>query len=532
MELIDSKSDENIIPKTNSVDSFAKDFKKCFNPINCNKSPNDKIKKNNKKEDNIPKRPNKSISLIQTNFKTINQNSTPIEFYYEFKDFIKGEKPKKTNNNNKIKNIKQSLIQKDNNNINDNINNNINNSSEKKDKKHSNNKSNKKEDIFWEKVKYNMALKNERLNKLAYKIKMEQSISAYNEENKSNKKLNKSSILIYPTNRKPLYQYHNINDDSLSKDFDNFYKYYQKEQKLINNNKLYKKKKSINDYSNNISFNEDDKYQKFYEKKMNWIKKRDDKIKNEKNMIEEQDKKILNSFSFKPHIDKKSIQLVKKRNNFIDFMENKPNTERNYNNMMINKKEIYQKYCATIKPYISFYYEKSAPFYKKNNLSFTKRKPSVDIGMIHINKGKNIIIIKEKKDNNNNDNNNTSKDIKFQTNNNNNNNNNTYINKKNIFKMFKPEKKEIQKKKINNNLIEFNSQNDKNNNNNNNKYKIWWREINDKNFNNPKKEEKKNNWNDLLYKVNVRDNSSWNKVCVNKIMPKPEVKKFINDYIY
>ena len=319
MELIDSKSDENIIPKTNS-DSFAKDFKKCFNPINCNKNPNDKIKQNNKKEDNIPKRPNKSISLIQTNFKTINQNSTPIEFYYEFKDFIKGEKPKKTNNNNKIKNIKQSLIQKDNNNINDNINNNINNSSEKKDKKHSNNKSNKKEDIFWEKVKYNMALKNERLNKLAYKIKMEQSISAYNEENKSNKKLNKSSILIYPTNRKPLYQYHNINDDSLSKDFDNFYKYYQKEQKLINNNKLYKKKKSINDYSNNINFNEDDKYQKFYEKKMNWIKKRDDKIKNEKNMIEEQDKKILNSFSFKHHIDKKSIQLVKKRNNFIDFM--------------------------------------------------------------------------------------------------------------------------------------------------------------------------------------------------------------------
>ena len=95
MELIDSKSDENIIPKTNSVDSFAKDFKKCFNSIKCNKSPIGKIKKNNKKEDNIPKRPNKSISLIQTNFKTINQNSTPIEFYYEFKDFIKGEKPKK-----------------------------------------------------------------------------------------------------------------------------------------------------------------------------------------------------------------------------------------------------------------------------------------------------------------------------------------------------------------------------------------------------------------------------------------------------
>ena len=228
----------------------------------------------------------------------------------------------------------------------------------------------------------------------------------------------------------------------------------------------------------------------------------------------------MNSFSFKPYINKKSIQLVKKRNDFINFMENKPNKDRNYPNTMINKKEIYQKYLTIINPYMSFYFEKNPPYYKKNNLSFTKRKPSVDIGMIHINKGKNIIIIKEKKDNNIDNNTNTSKDINFQTNNNNNNNNNTYINKKNIFKMFKPEKKEIQKKKINNTLIEFNSQNDKNNNNNN-KYKIWWREINDKNFNNPKKEEKKNNWNDLLYKVNVRDNSSWNKVCVNKIMPKP-----------
>jgi hypothetical protein len=52
------------------------------------------------------------------------------------------------------------------------------------------------------------------------------------------------------------------------------------------------------------------------------------------------------------------------------------------------------------------------------------------------------------------------------------------------------------------------------------RHNLWWNEIKDKNFNNPKEEEEnKYNFNNL-YKVNVRDNSSWNKMCINKIISK------------
>ena len=511
MHFKQNKPDNIIIPKNNAVDLFSKDYKKGFNSKEDNNNTNVKKTINNNKI--------KLKKQKQKNIKNINPNSTPVEFYYEFKDYIKVEQPKpKQSKKNEIKNLKQSITNKVNN---------QNNNSEKKERAKDKNNSNKKSDIYLQKVKYYMLLKNKHLNKLTNKVRMDQ--YAIDEEKKLNKKLNKSSILICPTNRKPLYQYHNINDDSLSKDFDCFYKYHQKEQK-INNNKLYKKKNNIYDFSNN-SFNNNDKFQKFYENKMDWTKRRDNKIKNKKNMIEEQDKKKFNSFSFKPKIDKKSIQLINKRNKFIDFMENKSFTDRNYNNSMINKKEIYQRYCATIRPYISFYYENNSPFYKNNkyknkNLSFTKRKSSVDIGMIHINKGKNIKIIKEKKDNSSIDNNSKDKDKEKHK---------IFINKKNIFNMFKPEKKEIQKK-INNNTNKNKNKNknkSKNNINNNkskNKQKMWWNEIKDKNFNSHKNKGKYFDWNEL-YKVNVRDNSSWNKACLNKIISKPKYNQLIQDFI-
>ena len=495
MELNDArpiKPDKIIIPKKNSFDLFSKDFQKSINTVDSRNTTDKKTINDNNIVKEIQKKPKTSIIVNQNNFNVINPNPTPVEFYYEFKDYIKGGKlPKQSNN-----------------------------SSENKDKDKEKNNSNKKLDQYLQKVKYYMFLKNQHLNELKNKVRFEQSVK--DEEKNLNKNVNKSAILICPKNRKPLYQYHNINDESLSKDFDLFYKYHQKERK-INKNKLYKKKNNIKDFSNN-SFDKNNNYKqflKFYENKMNWTKRRDNKIKNKKTMKEEKDKQIINSFSFKPTIDKKSLQIINKRNNFIDFMENKPITDRNYT--IINKKEIYQKYCAKIRPYISFYYENHSPFYKNNksnnSLSLTKRKSSVDIGMIHINKGKNIKIIKEKKDNNitgNNSKEKKEKELSLQG------------NKKNIFNMFKPEKKEIQKRLnnyTNRNRNNNKSQKDiKNNSKSKIKKKIWWNE----NFNNNK--EKSYDWNDL-YKVNVRDNCSWNKACLNKIISKPKDNKLINDLI-
>ncbi len=555
MTLCESKSDNNILEINNLIESFTIEFKKCYNAIKFNKNINHKKKVINKKIKKIPKRPNKSIILNhQLKYKTINPNSTPVEFYYEFNDFIKGGKAKnakKINNKKAVNNYNTNKLQdkkkvlpniNNNNKINDIPElNNINNKelqdkiefqdnnelnemkelyiTEKKNKSHKNlldSKNGKKpgkiiyrnEDRFWNKVKYYIDLKNEHLSELTYRYKMK----SFNniEENKSNKKLNKSSFLFNPTNRKPLYPYQNIDEDSLSKNFENFYKFFQKEQNL-KNNKLYKKKKDI-DYSNNdISFNSNNnKFKHFYDKTMKWIKKRDDKINLERRKLEEKNKKIMNSFSYRPHIDKNSVQLINKRDDFINFMQNKPNTERNYSYMMIHKKEIYQKYLATIKPYMTFYYENNSPYLKKYSHSFNKRRPNIDIGMIHINKGKNIILTKDKSLNNTND-----KSIIEKNNG----------SKKNIFNIFKPDKKHLTNNKNKN--IQNNSNKNQIIRNNNIKQKFWWQEIKKKKH---KKEEKKLDFNDL-YKVNVRDNSSWNKICINKIFSKPRDKEVINDFI-
>ena len=516
MALEESKSDNNITDLSNLVNSYTKDFKKFFHSLKYNKNKNT-LRKNkiyNKNNPDMPKRQSKSIIWEQkSKYNTIHKDSNPIEFFYEFQEFIGRDSKAKENS---IKSIKKLPV------------------TERKTKKNNSNsfkrkKSNEKNDIFWEKVKYYMELKNEHLNELTYRLKMKKEEN--NEDNKSYKKLNKSSFLLTNKKRKPLYYIRNKNENSLSKNFDEFYKYFQKEQKDDKSKtaRLYKNKKLINDLdTNNISFinrvknkdkynsNDKNKYKKFYEKKMNWIKQRDNKINKERIEKEEHEKYVMNSFSFKPIIDKKSIQIVKKREDFINFMEKKPYTERNYNNIMINKKEIYQKYVATIKPYMSLYYEQNSPFYRKNNLSFTKRKPSVDIGMIHINKGKNIKLIKDK--NIENSNNDKSFEIEKKSNIN---------NKSKIFNMFKPDKKNLVKnEKINDKIKEKETTNE---NTKTIRHKIWWNEIKDKNFNNPKEEENKYNFNNL-YKVNVRDNSSWNKICINKIISKTK-DTVINDLL-
>ena len=501
MALQESKSDNNI-NIDNLVHSYTKDFKKFFHSIKYPKN-NNFPKKNfyKKKEQDKPKRQSKSIILEQkSKYNTIHKDSNPIEFFYEFQRFIGKDSKAKENS---IKNAKQLSA------------------TEIKTKKKAINseikkKSKEKNDFFWEKVKYYMEVRNEHLNELTYRLKMKKEENS--EESKINKKLNKTYFLLTNKKRKPLYYNRDLKENSISKNFDDFYKYFQKEQNnnISNTTRLYKNKKFVNDLdTNNISFinnaknkdkynsSEKNKYKKFYEKKMNWIKQRDNKIIQERREIEEHEKYVMNSFSFKPIIDKKSIQIVKKRKDFINFMENKPFTERNYHNIMINKKEIYQKYVATIKPYMSFYYEKNSPFYKKNNLSFTRKRPSVDIGMIHINKGKNIKLIKEK---------NIDNDKSFDKN-----NESGIINKSKIFYMFKPDKKngnkneKIKDKKLDKKAINENSK----------------KNISFKGINKPKEEEEKKYDFNNLYKLNVRDNSSWNKICINKIISKTKVNELL-----
>ena len=478
MTLTESKSENsinNINDSNNSINAFTKNLKNCFMKLKSEKDKNDILKiiqKNSKKNSKlIPKRNSRpNISKIKRNSKTNFQSSpTPIEFYCEIQDFVKKEKEEN------ILKIEKQKIEK-------------NKEKENEKKKIEENKirikKKNKEKIliekyenFWNKVKYYIDKKTQHLNKIKLELKMG------NIEGNSQEKRNKSSILLYPKNKHSLYNYKNINEEYLNSKLYYFYKYGQKE----------KRDKSYNIYNNYINNVEDEKsennfngkYNDFYEKKLNWLKKRENKRELRKKYLDKKDKKIFKSFSFKPRLNKHSIKMINKRNKFLNFLENNPYTYNNLEKIIINKNDIYQKYLITIRPYMSFYYEKNSPYYKKFKTKFSTpeyKNRTINIGMIHINKGNNIRIIKEK-----------------------NNSNNSIKKNRNIFNIFKPDKKNaINKKKE-----------EKKNLKTKTKKLLWWNELNDinKKNNEPKKYSG-------LYKVNINENSSWNKICVNKIIPK------------
>ena len=500
----------------NLLNAYTQDLKKCFMSL---KSENEISKINKRKLQNISRISSQSksnnnsknsnsyvVSNIKNKSKMVPKSTTPIEFFCELEDFIKKE------NENKIEREKEERIIK-----------------EKEEKKNNEKKlfeakrkekidlNKKKYDSFWKKVKSYIDKKNEHLSQLTYKIQLRNEQSEKNSFTKI--KLNKTSILLYPKCRKPLYIYKNINDKSLNKNLHHFYQYHQKERSNINNSNksVSKTKKSIN-----YIYNEDEKnyenenrYREFYEQKLLWLKKKEDKIRIRKKYLDKKDKIYMDSFSFKPHIDKQSIKLIKQRNSFLSFLEHKLSTDINTESFTVNKNDIYQKYLVTIKPYMSFYYERNSPFYKRNKKQFitpNKSNKSINIGMIHINKGNNIKLIQEK---------NTNKEEEKDKDKNINNI------KKNIFNIFKPDKKYT---RIKNNK-EKEENNKENKKDKTQKKHLWWNEINNINNKQNKKGKSNSNYNYGLYKVNVRENSSWNRICINNIVPKRFSKELLYDFL-
>ena len=299
----------------------------------------------------------------------------------------------------------------------------------------------------------------------------------------------------------------NNNENSLSEIFEDS----PKEQNCDNVNKSQMKK-------NNVS-NSDNKYNK----KIN----EDERIINERKKVEEYYKKIMKSIRFNSYIDSTGKKITNNENDTDNnVMKNDSKTETNKNSdndEKKNKKKVYQKYKSDLTPYMAFYYEKNSPFLKNNNPLYIKRKASVDIGMIHVNKGKNIKLIKEKTIDNGNCKNDN--------------------NKKNIFYYFKPEKKlgnnnknvKTKNNKNNNNEVNNNKVNNKKvNNNNKNQYKneYWWNIIKDKKKFNIYRNETNNSYFNGLYKVNIRDNSSWKKFCINTfISKKKDNNSVIKDFL-
>lgn len=517
----ESQSENNSINNNNNRNSFnalssyTKDLKKCFISLKNQNNFTKISKKNTQSSKNTSRRVSKnkiettqnsknSKSKIKCQSKSI--SSTPIEFFMEFREFSEKEQIKKIEKDKEKKIIKEEEEKKKIMKI-------------KKEKKRQKILDLKKQqyDNFWKKVQYYINKKNEHLSQLTYKIKLrnEQKEKSY----LSKFKPNKTSILLYPKSRTPLYKYKNINETSLNKELHHFYYFCQKERR----NERLKESKTQNSIKYYV-YNEDEKnfdsenrYKKFYDNKLVWLKKRDDKINIRKKFLDKEDNNIFQSLSFRPHLEQKSIKLVKKRKNFINFLENQLNSDNIYEKIHDNydyKNTIYQKYLVAIKPYMNFYFDRKSPYFKRNKskkkcLTPNSTNRSINIGMIHVDKGNNIRIIKEKKGKNNEQNN---KNI----------NKNNNSNKKNIYNIFKPDKKYSKK-------IKNKEKNEKEENENQNSKVLWWNQI-DKINQKDKKKKVFDKYNGL-YKVSVRENSSWNKVCVNNIIPKGINKDLIYDFL-
>ena len=503
MSLYNSQSGNNSLNNNNNnnneeeksnkqLNNYAKDLKKYFLSLKSEKEISKILKKNKynmRPEEEAPKSKQNIKSFFKKKTQDNLQLSTPIEFLEQIQDFeketkkkIEKQKEKEIKKQIEVEKIKEEIIKE----------------KKRKERLDSNKK---KYDNFWKKVKYYIDKKNEHLSEITYKLKLRN--ATQDKKNYSLVKMNKTSIQLYPKSRKPLYRHKNINERLLNKELSFFYSYCQKERR-DSKSPLSKSQRNLNHFKEekNKKCNSANKYQNFYGNKINWLKKKEDKNELRRKYLDNVNRK---SFSFRPNIDKKSIKLVKQRNTFLNFLENKFNTDKDLEKTTINKTEIYQKYLVTIKPYMNFYFERNSPFfkrYKKNFVTPNKSSKSINIGMIHINKGNNIRIIKEKT---------SKKEEKSKEKD----RNNIQI-KKNIFNIFKPEKR------INKN----NKEKENNKDNKDRKSKLWWNEVN---HINDKKDKKKKIINGL-YKVNVRENCSWNKICENKIIPKKIKTELLNDF--
>ena len=480
----------NEVKSNLQLNSYAKNLKHYFISLKSERDIAKILKSNkyNKRPGEVTKNQSNNKPSLKRNTQDKFRYSTPIEFFEQIQDIEKETKEKIEKE--QEKKIKKQIEEEK-------INIELKKEKKKKEKLDSNKK---KYDNFWKKVKYYIDKKNEHLSEITYKLKLRN-----DEEMNSPSKMNKTSIQLYPKSRKPLYRHKNINERLLNKELNFFYSYCQKERRDNNKSFLSKSQGNLNylKEDKDEKNNSENKYQNFYGKKLNWLKKKEDKNELRRKYLDKANKR---TFSFKPNIDKKSIKLVKQRNSFLNFLENKFNTDKDLEKMTINKTEIYQKYLVTIKPYMNFYYERNSPFfknYKKNFITPNKSNKSINIGMIHVNKGNNIRIIKEKS--NKKEEKSKEKDK-----------NNSQM-KKNIFKIFKPDKKINKNKQEKENNKEYKCK----------KNKAWWNEVNHVN---DKKEKKKKIVNGL-YKVNVRENCSWNKICINKVIPKKIKTELLNDFL-
>lgn len=325
---------------------------------------------------------------------------------------------------------------------------------------------------FLARVKEKQEQKEQHINNIRNKyLKNEDSeMNIYPEINK------KSLTLLKNGKRKPLFEKSPVKEENnLDKDFQKFY------SKTLKENQT-------NPYFENIQKKENDlkeKYNKFYEDKIKWKKKIEEKNKNRKMNIEKEYKEYIDNFTFTPSLNKKSMNIankLKRNRSVINIMNN--NFYETGNN-----KEILDKFKTKLKPIITSIYNCNnfQKIYRKNH---TLRRTFSEISFY--------------------------KDINQVNTKNNHKMNKNIENKNNLKINYKINEKKFEKKR-------------KNNYRNKKKEILSNSNINERDYKLLKKlEENKNNNTSQrikqdLYKLNVRPGTSWNKEVINNI-------NYLNDF--
>ena len=337
---------------------------------------------------------------------------------------------------------------------------------------------------FLERTKERQKKKEFHLNNMKCKS-LENEISEMN----THPEISKKSLKLLKNNkaRKPLYQQKPlIEENNLDKNFKNFYNKTLRENQTNTFNEKYKMHKM----KNNLK----DIYNKFYEDKIKWKKFVEQKTKNRKLNIEQENEEFIETFPFKPHINKTSLDIVKKLN------RNRSIENFGFNNFYENgnERESLDKFKAKLKPIINDYYN-----YKNNYPKIRKKYKILKKNLSEINIHQ---IIKSDRDSN---------EI----------NKNNRINKNKLNKKKPKINYKLTEKKYLNYKNKDKLKNDELFNLNGKDYYLL------KQLERTKNTKKVKNKGEDLYKLNIRPGTAWNKDTINKITPLKECDTLIEELL-
>ena len=219
-------------------------------------------------------------------------------------------------------------------------------------------------DIFLQSVQKHQIKKETKINYIRSK-----SIEKESSEIKKHPEMSKHSILLLTTiNRKPLYQKRPLNE---VKSIDNIVRSFYYKNFDEGNDNSFIKKPDIN------SRTLDEKFSKFYQDNIKWKKSIEEKNNLKRNNNRQRYEEKIRKYSFKPLLDKNSINIIDKLNRFKGIDNNINNDLTNYR----DEKELINRFKSKLKPiiYNNYYNSINKPIINKRSPFMQRNKSDNDM---------------------------------------------------------------------------------------------------------------------------------------------------------